>query len=130
MTWGISVKFSGKMWPLITLKATKNQSFTLSLESRFSGKPQGGAKLTPSSGFRAKESTSLFSTKLCHYHWSKVIKTLCVHYQKLSQQYTEEENTFLSCQNLRGPWDFKINSFLGYILSDYEIYLVYFTMSN
>ena len=31
-TWGIPMKFSGKMWLMITLKLTKNQGFALSLE--------------------------------------------------------------------------------------------------
>ena len=29
------MKFSGKMWPIIILKLTKNQGFTLSLEDTF-----------------------------------------------------------------------------------------------
>ena len=33
--WGISMKFSGQMWLLITLKVTKNQGFTLSLKLYF-----------------------------------------------------------------------------------------------
>ena len=41
-TWGISMKFSGKMWLMIILKVTKNQGFTLSLEDTFLKKPQGG----------------------------------------------------------------------------------------
>ena len=39
-TWGISMKFSGKMWLMIILKVTKTQLFTLSLEDTFFGKPQ------------------------------------------------------------------------------------------
>ena len=39
-TWGISMKFSGKMWPIIILKVTKNQDFTLSIEERFFERPQ------------------------------------------------------------------------------------------
>ena len=34
-TWGISVKFSGKMWLMIILKITENQGFSLSLEDTF-----------------------------------------------------------------------------------------------
>ena len=41
-TWGISMKFSGKMWLIIILKVTKEQSFILSLEDTFFEKPQGG----------------------------------------------------------------------------------------
>ena len=44
-------------------------------------------------------------TKLCHYHLFEDIKTLCMHYQKRSQQYTEEENTFLRCEDLKVSWD-------------------------
>ena len=44
-TWGISMKFSGKMYLMIILKVTKNQSFTLSLEDTFFEK-QKGVKLT------------------------------------------------------------------------------------
>ena len=49
MTWGISMKFLGKMWLMIILKVKKNQGFTLSLEDTFFKKPQGGGgvKLTP-----------------------------------------------------------------------------------
>ena len=46
-TWGISIKFSGKMCLMIILKVTKNQGFTLSLEDTFFKKPHGGVKLTP-----------------------------------------------------------------------------------
>ena len=46
-TWGISMKFSGKMWIIIILKVTKNQGFTLSLEDTFFGKPQGGSNWPP-----------------------------------------------------------------------------------
>ena len=41
-TWGISMKFSWKMWLMIILKVTKSQGFTLSLENTFLEKPQGG----------------------------------------------------------------------------------------
>ena len=47
------MKFSGKMYLKITLKVTKNEGFTLSLEDTFFEKPQGGVKLTPSR-FRLK----------------------------------------------------------------------------
>ena len=40
--WGISLKFSGKMWLMIILKLTKNHGSTVSLEDALSGKPQGG----------------------------------------------------------------------------------------
>ena len=40
-TWGISIKFSGKMWLMIIL-VTKNQSFTPSLEDAYSKKSQRG----------------------------------------------------------------------------------------
>ena len=36
------MKFSGKMCPMITLKFTISESFTLSLEDTFFEKPQGG----------------------------------------------------------------------------------------
>ena len=39
--WGISMKFSGKMW-LMIIKVTKKHSFTLSLKDTFFKKPQGG----------------------------------------------------------------------------------------
>ena len=39
-TWWISIKFSGKIWPIIILKVTKNQGFTLSLEDTFFERPQ------------------------------------------------------------------------------------------
>ena len=42
-TWGVSMKFSGKLWLLIILKVTKNQCFTLSLEETFFKKPQRGS---------------------------------------------------------------------------------------
>ena len=48
-TWEISMKVSGKMWLMIILKATKNQSFPLSLEHTFLDKPQGwGSNWSPS----------------------------------------------------------------------------------
>ena len=48
-TWGISMKFSGKMYLMIILKVTKNQGFNLGLEDTIFKKPQrqGGVKLPP-----------------------------------------------------------------------------------
>ena len=45
-TWGISMKFSGKMRLMIILKVTKSQGFTLSLEDTFFEKPQEGVGQT------------------------------------------------------------------------------------
>ena len=55
-TWGISIKFSGKMCLMIILKVTKNQGITLCLEDTIFEKPQGGIKLIPPlpSRFRVK----------------------------------------------------------------------------
>ena len=47
-TWGILMRFSGKMSFMIILKFTKNQGFHISLEDTFLEKPQGNIKLTPS----------------------------------------------------------------------------------
>ena len=47
-TWGIWVKFLGKMWLMLILKVTKNQGFILSLEHIFLEKPQGGESNSPS----------------------------------------------------------------------------------
>ena len=44
-TWGIAIKFSGKMWLMIMLRVTKNQGFTLSLEDI--QKTTEGVKFTP-----------------------------------------------------------------------------------
>ena len=41
--------------------------------------------------FLIKESTWIVLIKLCHYHLPKDIKNLCVHYEKWSQQYTDEK---------------------------------------
>ena len=38
-TWGISIKFSGKVWLIIILKLTKKQGFTFHLEDTFFEKP-------------------------------------------------------------------------------------------
>ena len=46
-----------------------------------------------------KESTWMLLTKLCHYHFSKDIKNLCMHYQKWSQQKSEEKKHI--CKMLR-----------------------------
>ena len=54
-TWGISMKFSGKMCLMIILKVTKNQDFTLCLEDTIFEKPQGGGgQIDPPSRFRVK----------------------------------------------------------------------------
>ena len=45
MTWGNSIKFSGKMCFEIILKVTKNQGFTLSLEDAFFEKAEGGGSI-------------------------------------------------------------------------------------
>ena len=42
-TWGVSMKFSAKMWLMIVLKVTEKQGFTLFLEDIFLEKPQGGS---------------------------------------------------------------------------------------
>ena len=47
MTWGISIKFSGKIWLMIIIKVTKNEGFTLSLEDTVFEKPQGGSNWPP-----------------------------------------------------------------------------------
>ena len=50
-TWGISIKFSGKMWLMIILKVRKNHSVTLPLENTFFEKPQRRS-IWPPSRFR------------------------------------------------------------------------------
>ena len=35
-------------------------------------------------------------------------QTLYIHYQKWSQQYTEEKSKFLRCEDLRIFWDLKV----------------------
>ena len=40
-TSGISMKISEKIWLMIMLRVTKNQDFNLSLEDKFSEKPEG-----------------------------------------------------------------------------------------
>ena len=47
MTWGNSMKFSGKMCFKIMLKVTKNQGFTLSLEDTIFEKPHGRSNWPP-----------------------------------------------------------------------------------
>ena len=65
-TWGVSMKFSGKMWLMI--KVTKNQSLTLFLEIHFPKNHREGVKLPPSSfplppiRFRVKVPKKLFFT--------------------------------------------------------------------
>ena len=39
-TWGISMKFLGKMWLMVILKVTKIQGFTYPLEDTFLEKPE------------------------------------------------------------------------------------------
>ena len=39
-TWGISIKYSGKIWLMIILEVTKIQGFTLSLDDAFLERPQ------------------------------------------------------------------------------------------
>ena len=46
-SWGISMKFSGKIWITIILKVIKNQGFPLFLEDTFSGKPQRCGQIDP-----------------------------------------------------------------------------------
>ena len=41
-SWGIPMKFSGKMWLVIILKFSKKQGLTLSLEDTFFGETTGG----------------------------------------------------------------------------------------
>ena len=52
-TWGILVKFPGKIWLMIILNVTKKQGFTIFLENTFSDKQQGWIKL-PLSLLRVK----------------------------------------------------------------------------
>ena len=53
-TWGISMKFSGKMWLMMILKVTKNQALTHSLEKRQRGGGGGGSNWPSCSLFRVK----------------------------------------------------------------------------
>ena len=46
-TWGISMKFSGKMCLVIIFKVTEKQGFTFSLEDTFLEKPQWGSNWHP-----------------------------------------------------------------------------------
>ena len=46
-TWGISMKFSGKMCLVIILKVTKKKGFTPSLENTVLKKPQGAGQNYP-----------------------------------------------------------------------------------
>ena len=57
MIWGISMKFSRKIWTMIFLKVTRTQCFGFYLEDAFFEKPQVGVKLI---------SPSLFS-QYCQY---------------------------------------------------------------
>ena len=59
-TWVISMKFWGKMW-LMTIKVTKSQGFTLSLEDTFFEKPQG-CQIDSPSHFRVNYFISTFPT--------------------------------------------------------------------
>ena len=47
-TWGISMRFSGKMWLMIILKVTK-KGFIFSFEETYFEKPQGGESKWPRS---------------------------------------------------------------------------------
>ena len=44
-TWGISMKFSEKMWLMIMLKVTKNQGINLSLEDTFQKTRAAGGQI-------------------------------------------------------------------------------------
>ena len=56
-TWENSMKFSEKMGLMITLKVTRNQGFTPSLEDTFFEKPHGRGSIWPPKHFRVKGST-------------------------------------------------------------------------
>ena len=43
--WGISMKFSRKMWLTMISKVTKKKGFTITLDNKFLEKPQGGSNL-------------------------------------------------------------------------------------
>ena len=51
-TWGISTKFSGKMWLMIILKVSKNPGFTLSLKHIFEKATGNGGRIDLLSRFR------------------------------------------------------------------------------
>ena len=61
-TWGIPMKFSGKMWLMIIIEVTKNQGFNLSLKDTFFKKPQGD-QIDPPSQFRVN--LTLILQSLC-----------------------------------------------------------------
>ena len=64
-TWGISKKFSGKMWLMIILKVTKNQSFIISLEDTVFENSQAG-QLDAPSRFRVNMvANKIICIKLC-----------------------------------------------------------------
>ena len=64
-TWGISKKFSGKMWLMIILKVTKNQGFIISLEDTVSENSQAGQLDTPSRFRVNMVANKIIYIKLC-----------------------------------------------------------------
>ena len=51
-TWGISIKFSAKMWLMAILKVTKNQGYNISPENDILEKSHRGRGNSPLSRFR------------------------------------------------------------------------------
>ena len=74
-TWGISMKFSRKMWLMLILKVAKNQGFTLTLEDKFFEKPQGANWLP--SRFRVKQLLFQLSVKYFHKNCVSVLIFCC-----------------------------------------------------
>ena len=86
--WGFSMKFSGKMWIMIILTATKKQSFALYLEDTVFEKPlEVGVKLTSSKLFRVNQycqylnlptfNQSSMSNQLFNYLVTSIFKFIC-----------------------------------------------------
>ena len=81
--WGISIKFSGKMWLMVMLRVTKNQSFTLSLDDTFLEKPQWGQT----------DSCSRLRVKI---NFLKLVSSERVRWSSLNQSYETRMMEFLA----------------------------------
>ena len=113
-TWGISMKFSGKIWLMIILKVTTNQGFTPSLEDTILEKTQGGGGRRGEGGRVKLTSPSLLRVKhkcifiWCSYHFNIPFCIILQYLQSKKETLCQKEKQY----------SVRLHDFFSYFMSN------------
>ena len=97
-TWGISIKFLGKMWLMIILKVLKNQGFCHLFRKYCFRKTIDGVKLTPLSRFRVNGwlyTTDFLSVFRMWWGVIQVLICICRFYMQVCGEFIFEKIHFI-----------------------------------